>query len=69
MIIQLSHWVRQHFEAKIGHEVEVYADAWVSLNGRASQRLINPSLDLTRHSTATPGLILSAPTSPPLKPW
>ena len=69
MIIQLSHWVRQHFEAKIGHEVEVYADAWVSLNGRASQRLINPSLDLTRHSTATPGLILSAPTSSPLKPW
>lgn len=29
-----------------GHEVEVRVDAWVSLNGRPAQRLIDPTVDL-----------------------
>ena len=30
-----------------GRDVAVYADAWVSLNGRPSQRLIRPDVDVT----------------------
>ena len=29
-----------------GHDVEVRVDAWVSLNGRPAQRLIDPTVDL-----------------------
>ena len=33
---------------KEGKDTEVYADAWASLNGRPSQRLLRPELDLTQ---------------------
>lgn len=33
-------------EAARGHAVEVRVDAWVSLNGREAQRLIDPTVDL-----------------------
>lgn len=39
------HLQRQH--ARAGREVAVYADAWASLNGRPSQRLLRPDVDLT----------------------
>lgn len=32
--------------ARTGAEVEVYADAWAALNGRPSQRLLDPTVDL-----------------------
>jgi vitamin K-dependent gamma-carboxylase len=68
MIIQLSHWVKQRFEARLGRSVEVYADVWVSLNGRKPQRLLNPRLDLTHVSAHNPNLILPPPMTPPLNP-
>lgn len=40
------HLADQH--AAEGRDVAVYADAWASLNGRRSQRLLRPDLDLTR---------------------
>jgi len=40
------HLKAQH--AAEGRAVAVYADAWASLNGRSSQRLLRPELDLTR---------------------
>ena len=68
MIVELAHWVRQNAEEKLKTPVAVYADAWVSLNGRAPHRLINPELDLTRVSVDDPMLILSPPAEPPLRP-
>lgn len=68
MIVELAHWVRQRAEAKLHRPVAVYADAWVSLNGRPPQRLINPTLDLTRVSVDHPLLILPPPQTPPLIP-
>lgn len=68
MIIQLSHWIKRDFEQRMNSKVEVYADVWVSLNGRRPQRMINPELDLTRVSFSSPKLILPPPTVPPLQP-
>jgi hypothetical protein len=31
-----------------GHDVAVYANSWAALNGRRSQRLVRPDLDLTQ---------------------
>ena len=39
------HLEKKH--ASHGRDVVVYADAWASLNGRPSQRLIRPDVDLT----------------------
>ncbi|MEL6348815.1 MAG: HTTM domain-containing protein [Myxococcota bacterium] len=39
------HLKRRHAQA--GRDVEVYADAWASLNGRPAQRLLRDDLDLT----------------------
>ena len=69
MIVELAHWVAQDFARRIGEPVAVYADAWVSLNGRPPKRLINPDLDLTRMASNHEALILPPPTSPPLDPF
>ncbi|MAD61323.1 MAG: gamma carboxylase [Myxococcales bacterium] len=69
MIIQLSHWVKQRFEARLGKPVEVFADVWVSLNGRPPQRLLNPNVDLTRVTANDPQVVLPPPITPPLSPW
>ena len=69
MIIQLSHWVKQRFEARLGKPVEVFADVWVSLNGRPPQRLLNPNVDLTRVTVNDPQVVLPPPITPPLNPW
>ena len=68
MIVELAHWVRQRAEAQLKVPVAVYADSWVSLNGRAPRRLINPELDLTRVHADDPMLILPPPSEPPLIP-
>ncbi len=41
MILQFAHFLRDDFAAR-GHEVAVYADVWVSLNGRSSQPFVKP---------------------------
>lgn len=48
MILEYAHHVAGEF-ARRGHgEVQVFADAYASINGRASQRLIDPGVDLSR---------------------
>ena len=40
------HRHRRPTSGRRGHDVEVRVDAWVSLNGRPAQRLIDPTVDL-----------------------
>ncbi|MRG96202.1 HTTM domain-containing protein [Polyangium spumosum] len=46
MILELAHHVAAE-HARRGKHVAVYADAWVTMNGRPSRRIIDPSVDLT----------------------
>jgi vitamin K-dependent gamma-carboxylase len=46
MIEQYAHHLRERFEADGYRDVRVRADAWVAFNGRRSQRLIDPTVDL-----------------------
>jgi vitamin K-dependent gamma-carboxylase len=46
MIEQYAHHLRRRFEADGYQNVRVRADAWVAFNGRRSQRLIDPKVDL-----------------------
>lgn len=48
MIQQLAVELRRRARIELGADVEVYANAWASLNGRPWQRLIDPSVDLAR---------------------
>ncbi len=54
MILQYAHHLEDRFARCEGpggacsHDVEVRADAYVSLNGRPSARLVDPTIDLTR---------------------
>ncbi|MGE0785594.1 MAG: HTTM domain-containing protein [Sandaracinaceae bacterium] len=48
LILQLAHHIAER-ERAAGHpDVEVRVDAWASLNGRRSARLIDPSVDLAK---------------------
>lgn len=66
MILQFAHMVRDDFRAR-GREVAVYIDARVSLNGRPSRPLIDPSVDLAREeeSWAPKRWVLPMPSDPP----
>ena len=46
MIADYARHLRARYEARGYRDVRVYADAWVSFNGRRSQRFIDPSVDL-----------------------
>jgi hypothetical protein len=46
MIHQYAQHLARRFATQSGAPVHVYADAWAALNGRLSQRLIDPSVDL-----------------------
>ena len=48
MIHQYARHIAQQYESRGFADVSVYADAWVSLNGRQSQRLIDETVDLAR---------------------
>lgn len=47
MILQFAHLVRDEAAAE-GREVAVYADAWVSFNGRPAARYVRADVDLAR---------------------
>jgi hypothetical protein len=47
-ILQYAHHLRDQFESRGHTSVQVYADAWASLNGRPSQRLVDPTIDLAQ---------------------
>lgn len=46
MIHEYALHLKQRFEDRTGQRVQVRADAWVSFNGRRSQRLIDAEVDL-----------------------
>lgn len=47
MLVQFAHHLEEEFAADGFADVEIYAEAFVSLNGRRSQPFIDPSVDLT----------------------
>ncbi len=74
LILQLAHRIRDDFAAAGHGDVAVYADSWVSLNGRPAARMIDPQADLARVKdglgradwiTAAPQQ--APPTHPPLR--
>lgn len=67
LIWQLAQHIRRDFERRGLGPVSVRADAWVSLNGRRAQRLIDPDVDLTSVGSGLRDAkwILPAPISPP----
>jgi len=69
LILQLAHRIRDDYAAKGFGEVEVRADTWVSLNGRAIHRLIDPNADLARieDGLGKADWILPEPGEPPPK--
>ncbi len=46
MMVELAQRIGADQRGKYGAPVAVYADAWVAMNGRPSQRLLNPAVDL-----------------------
>jgi len=67
LILQLAHRIRDDYEAKGLGPIEVRADTWVSLNGRAIRRLIDPSVDLSQieDGFGKADWILPEPSEPP----
>ncbi|MEI9952525.1 MAG: HTTM domain-containing protein [Pseudomonadota bacterium] len=67
LILQLAHRIRDDYAAKGIGPVEVRADTWVSLNGRAIHRLIDPNADLARieDGFSKAYWILPEPSEPP----
>lgn len=67
LILQLAHHIRDDFEGQGLSPVAVYADALVSLNGRAAHPLIDPAVDLaqTNPGLARANWITDPPTEPP----
>jgi len=46
MIADFARHLRERYEAHGHRDVRVFADAWVSFNGRRSQRFVDPNVDL-----------------------
>ena len=67
LILQLAHHIERDFRARGHAHVEVRADAWVSLNARPMQRLIDPTVDLAavEDGLAPARWITPAPSAPP----
>lgn len=68
LILQLAHHVADDVRAQGHEDVEVRADVWVSLNGRAPTRLVDPDVDLSRveDGIAPASWILPAPDEAPV---
>ena len=67
LVLQLAHHIRDDYAARGLGPVQVRVDAWVSLNGRAMRRMIDPTVDLTRieDGIGKASWILPEPTEPP----
>lgn len=48
MILQFAHHLRDLYQQKGIEDIEVYADSFVSLNGRPNRPLIDPKVDLAK---------------------
>jgi hypothetical protein len=54
LLLAAAHLVDDHYRDEIGHDVEVRARSFVSINGRAPQVLVDPSIDLSEVSRTAP---------------
>ena len=52
MILEFAHYLAQKMQEKGWKDVAVYAEAYVSMNGRRSQLLIDPTVDLAKQSNS-----------------
>lgn len=48
LIVQFAHKLAEHFARNGAPNLEIRVKAWVSLNGRQPQLLVDPSIDLTK---------------------
>lgn len=69
LVLQLAHRIAADYRARGHARVEVRADAWSSLNGRPSERLLDPDVDLAavRDGVMPAAYILPGPEGPPLR--
>jgi vitamin K-dependent gamma-carboxylase len=69
LILQLAHHIGDEWRRKGEGEVEVRADARVSLNGRPAQTFVDPAIDLMRErdGLGPKAWILAGPTSLPVQ--
>lgn len=68
LILQLAHHIQRDFQQRGYASVRVFADSRVALNGRRSERFIDPEVDLTtvRDGLGPVSYVLPAPTSRPV---
>ena len=50
MLVQFAHYLRDYYARRGVHNPKVYADAYVSLNGRLGKSFIDPTVDLAQAS-------------------
>jgi vitamin K-dependent gamma-carboxylase len=69
LILQLAHHIADDYARRGYEDVEVRAEAWVSLNGRAPRLMIDPEVDLADRARdfARKTWIRPAPDGPPLQ--
>jgi vitamin K-dependent gamma-carboxylase len=69
LILQLAHRIADDFRARGHGDVEVRAEALVSLNGRPAQLMIDPEVDLARvdDGLSRKHWVLSEPRDPPIQ--
>ncbi len=69
LILQLARRIARDFEARGQGPVQVHAEAYVSLNGRPAELLLDPDVDLAREvdGLAPKHWIRPAPASPPIR--
>jgi len=48
MILQFAHFLKQHYQNLGLENVEIYADSYVSLNGRPAKRFIKENVNLVK---------------------
>ncbi|MBI5088765.1 MAG: HTTM domain-containing protein [Actinobacteria bacterium] len=54
LLLATAHLVDGYYRDRLGHDVEVRARSFVSINGRAPQPLADPTIDLSAVSRTTP---------------
>lgn len=47
LILEYAHFLKQQYQDKCLQNIKIFADAWVSYQGKKMTLLINPNLDLT----------------------
>jgi hypothetical protein len=48
MLVQFAHYLRDYYARRGVKAPKVYADAYVSLNGRLGKSFVDPTVDLAR---------------------